>query len=173
MSTPTKVDHSKKSNASQIVKALNPNIDEKKLQQIVSKIETTVNAISSSSSSLAEFSDKKESLLNLMRNSSGDHSQIFSTLAKFKEKQVEILKENELTVDSPSSPEIDLKIEKAAVQSVQEVNVQPTAPKQKCGVAGCEKTENLKRCSRCKKMMYCSGDCQKLDWNRHKDVCRL
>ncbi|CAD7971426.1 unnamed protein product [Amoebophrya sp. A25] len=40
----------------------------------------------------------------------------------------------------------------------------------------CEKTETLntelKNCSRCKTVEYCSRECQKADWPRHKYICR-
>ncbi|CAM9230359.1 unnamed protein product [Scytosiphon promiscuus] len=36
----------------------------------------------------------------------------------------------------------------------------------KCGNGG-----NLKQCTRCRKVRYCSRDCQRQDWNRHKPVC--
>lgn len=29
----------------------------------------------------------------------------------------------------------------------------------------------MKKCSRCRKATYCSVDCQRLDWQRHQDVC--
>ncbi|KAG9392797.1 zinc finger MYND domain-containing protein [Carpediemonas membranifera] len=41
--------------------------------------------------------------------------------------------------------------------------------------ACCGSTEGISgkllRCSRCKKVMYCSRECQKADWKRHKLVC--
>ena len=40
-----------------------------------------------------------------------------------------------------------------------------------CALAGCGGTSNLKHCSRCKKIAYCSKECQKLDWKAHKRVC--
>lgn len=40
-----------------------------------------------------------------------------------------------------------------------------------CALAGCSGSSNLKHCSRCKKIAYCSKECQKLDWKAHKHVC--
>ena len=39
--------------------------------------------------------------------------------------------------------------------------------------AGCGKKSSIamKRCSRCKTMTYCSTECQKTDWKKHKLVC--
>lgn len=36
-----------------------------------------------------------------------------------------------------------------------------------CGISG-----QLLRCSRCKNILYCSSEHQKLDWKRHKKQCK-
>lgn len=36
----------------------------------------------------------------------------------------------------------------------------------------CSNKTGLKQCSRCKKMPYCSIECQKADWRGHKKICR-
>ncbi|OXA62048.1 protein CBFA2T1 [Folsomia candida] len=44
----------------------------------------------------------------------------------------------------------------------------------KCGSCGKDEVEQeggLKRCARCKSIRYCSFNCQKEDWPRHKKVC--
>lgn len=35
----------------------------------------------------------------------------------------------------------------------------------------CQKNSSL-RCSKCKKIYYCSVECQKQDWHSHKLICR-
>eukprot|EP00546_Thalassionema_frauenfeldii_P013307 CAMPEP_0178927822 /NCGR_PEP_ID=MMETSP0786-20121207/19461_1 /TAXON_ID=186022 /ORGANISM="Thalassionema frauenfeldii, Strain CCMP 1798" /LENGTH=473 /DNA_ID=CAMNT_0020603417 /DNA_START=8 /DNA_END=1425 /DNA_ORIENTATION=+ len=35
----------------------------------------------------------------------------------------------------------------------------------------CFETENLKACSRCKVVLYCSVECQRKDWPKHKEQC--
>ena len=36
----------------------------------------------------------------------------------------------------------------------------------------CEKfTQDPRRCSRCHRMRYCSAECQRADWIRHKSNC--
>jgi len=36
----------------------------------------------------------------------------------------------------------------------------------------CQKDAKDKLCSRCRKVRYCSVECQKKDWNRHKKFCK-
>ncbi|KAK7043048.1 hypothetical protein VNI00_008786 [Paramarasmius palmivorus] len=41
-----------------------------------------------------------------------------------------------------------------------------------CG--GCDTAkEGLMRCSGCNQRTYCSKECQKIDWPKHKDICKL
>ena len=35
----------------------------------------------------------------------------------------------------------------------------------------CGKMENLKLCSRCRSVFYCSVDCQRSHWKQHKKTC--
>lgn len=39
----------------------------------------------------------------------------------------------------------------------------------RCAV--CKEKDNLQRCGRCGSIYYCSKDCQKAHWSRHKIVC--
>jgi hypothetical protein len=42
-----------------------------------------------------------------------------------------------------------------------------------CANPGCSKTDNLKNCSRCKQVQYCSRECQAAHWkNGHKGCCK-
>lgn len=41
----------------------------------------------------------------------------------------------------------------------------------KCNI--CEQKLNLKKCSNCKIVSYCSVDCQRKDWNDHKILCKM
>jgi hypothetical protein len=44
-----------------------------------------------------------------------------------------------------------------------------------CGSACeiCNKTEDLKRCVRCRAVLYCNKEHQKEDWKKHKMICSL
>jgi len=39
-----------------------------------------------------------------------------------------------------------------------------------CANCGCP--NHLKTCGRCRKLRYCSVDCQREDWEAHKGICR-
>lgn len=40
-----------------------------------------------------------------------------------------------------------------------------------CGVITFDREKDMKRCSGCKIAIYCSPECQKRDWKRHKEQC--
>ena len=40
-----------------------------------------------------------------------------------------------------------------------------------CYADGCSNTINLKRCSGCRRVRYCSEECQLKDWQEHKTCC--
>ena len=40
-----------------------------------------------------------------------------------------------------------------------------------CNKEGCQK-DGPKRCTRCKKVNYCSKECQTSDWEKHKTQCK-
>ncbi|PWW71923.1 hypothetical protein C7212DRAFT_109027, partial [Tuber magnatum] len=66
-------------------------------------------------------------------------------------------------------------VTRAAISPIQPVSyLEPVGQEEemagKCRV--CRKTENLMRCGRCKKVEYCSGACQKVDWKEHKVGCK-
>jgi len=44
--------------------------------------------------------------------------------------------------------------------------------KKSCRSTGCSK-EGIFRCSRCKTAYYCSAECQRMDWSRHKLGCKV
>ena len=51
-------------------------------------------------------------------------------------------------------------------------------PSARCRRKGCDRSRApdgmpLKTCARCRSVMYCSPDCQKADWKRHRGDCRL
>ena len=41
-----------------------------------------------------------------------------------------------------------------------------------CGAKTGEDGGELKRCTGCKKTMYCGKKCQKKDWKEHKLICK-
>mmetsp|Transcript_1938 Transcript_1938/g.2863 ORF Transcript_1938/g.2863 Transcript_1938/m.2863 type:complete len:100 (+) Transcript_1938:990-1289(+) len=50
----------------------------------------------------------------------------------------------------------------------------PFAP---CGHRSCQekekKVKGFRNCSRCKRIAYCSKECQRADWKRHKEECAV
>ncbi|KAF8072321.1 hypothetical protein FPV67DRAFT_932411 [Lyophyllum atratum] len=42
----------------------------------------------------------------------------------------------------------------------------------KCIACGSLGNPDLKKCSGCREVMYCSKECQRLDWEAHKRNCR-
>jgi hypothetical protein len=40
-----------------------------------------------------------------------------------------------------------------------------------CYAPGCSNTINIKRCSGCRRVRYCSEECQLTDWQNHKTCC--
>merc|ERR1740117_1535264 len=44
---------------------------------------------------------------------------------------------------------------------------------QKCGAEPEANRKKFSKCSRCREVVYCSKECQKLDWKQHKGVCGL
>eukprot|EP01080_Neovahlkampfia_damariscottae_P000995 gene995-9901_t len=44
--------------------------------------------------------------------------------------------------------------------------------KAKCNRPGCEERGDFKKCGKCKNVVYCGENCQKIDWKRHKMECQ-
>ncbi|CAG9461828.1 unnamed protein product [Pedinophyceae sp. YPF-701] len=42
----------------------------------------------------------------------------------------------------------------------------------RCEAAGCDAREGLRKCTQCTCVMYCSKECQKSDWERHREECK-
>ncbi|KAJ6472281.1 hypothetical protein C8R47DRAFT_1221788 [Mycena vitilis] len=42
-----------------------------------------------------------------------------------------------------------------------------------CDLLDCKKYEDLHKCIQCKIAMYCSKECQRADWKRHKPYCQM
>ncbi|CAM9482521.1 unnamed protein product [Hapterophycus canaliculatus] len=50
-----------------------------------------------------------------------------------------------------------------------EVGVSATRRSSKCAICG--KTGQSMQCARCRSVCYCSKECQRKDWKRHKSAC--
>jgi len=59
-----------------------------------------------------------------------------------------------------------MKYDKAELVEVEDVLKKPT---HKCDVCS---TTTTKACARCKTSYFCSAECQKLAWKKHKKTCK-
>jgi len=59
-----------------------------------------------------------------------------------------------------------MKYDKAELVEVEDMLKKPT---RKCDVC---KTATTKACARCKTSYFCSAECQKSAWKKHKKVCK-
>jgi len=59
-----------------------------------------------------------------------------------------------------------MKYDKAELAKVEDVLKKPT---RKCDVC---KTSTTKACARCKTSYFCSAECQKAAWKKHKKTCK-
>jgi ubiquitin carboxyl-terminal hydrolase 19 len=58
------------------------------------------------------------------------------------------------------------------INVIQRLMISPLSARcscKECGLKGID----LKRCTRCKSVAYCSRECQQKDWNRHKNKCKM
>ena len=81
-------------------------------------------------------------------------------------------------------PGIDIEMAKAAItafrlliftgQEVFPTEVSGTSSTETCGFCGAKPSESsrLLNCGRCKKIKYCSKECQKNHWKQHKPSCK-
>lgn len=75
-----------------------------------------------------------------------------------------------LNMESKTSLQMLIQTKQITKQTKQ-LTLQSSQNQKVCAV--CKKKENLKSCSRCKKVHYCSVECQKKDWNTHKQDCKI
>ncbi|KAK0726537.1 hypothetical protein B0T21DRAFT_371777 [Apiosordaria backusii] len=72
------------------------------------------------------------------------------------------------------SPSTGIPSANTARQTIPAIPVEGSG-KDQCNVCWAEKSDNggeLLKCSKCKKVRYCSQECQKIDWKDHKKVCK-
>ncbi|KOS46579.1 hypothetical protein ACN38_g2487 [Penicillium nordicum] len=67
---------------------------------------------------------------------------------------------------------VDKPIDLSALSSARDASGQDLIGCQVCGKDEEAKGSALRNCSRCHKAKYCSRDCQKADWKKHKKVCK-
>ena len=86
---------------------------------------------------------------------------------------------NEETLDSPLKKDVKDALvgthHAQEIKNVQEISTSTTPDlmkRYKCLAEGCNVNTNLRPCTGCKIVKYCSERCQEKDWNRHKGRCR-
>lgn len=89
-----------------------------------------------------------------------------------KEKKVPIGPNSPWTITFISPLYLDFPFEKLLKRKVETLSSAVGQVSQKLRCAACKKIpENLKRCSRCRVVFYCSVECQRGHWAQHKATC--
>ena len=168
-------------NSKNILKALNPSFDPEHLNKMAEVVAKQTESISNSASSLEELMSYCQRVKRLCDENlpPNDQAQLQSTLLEFGIEKNKILNAKHLTVeqqvDSDLEQELNREISQATVRSIKKAQdlQQQTCktchtPNHLITIDSQDPQYLLKKCSRCKKVMYCSTACQSKDWPRHK-----
>lgn len=79
---------------------------------------------------------------------------------------------NQLALQKGSSGERNRSPRAPRTQATQSQSQSQEESCLKCGAATTKAGNPLLRCSKCKTVKYCSPDCQKKDWKKHKQMCK-
>lgn len=153
-----------------MLKIIKPGLSDERLETIANLVAQQTKRISNSVSSYDELEKIKESLMKYMPPQE-------IPFLKSVQYELEILKKDRLVkeyltpnqkFDPDQSTKLDKKISLTSLNAIKKAkNLTKTC--QTCNASASNETL-LQRCSRCKNTLYCSVECQKKDWDRHKKV---
>lgn len=167
-----------------ILKAVNPDLDFFSLHVLARMIMEKTNSVIENSKSLEEVNAyiKKMQQYNSESSSDEKRAELESTRFLLKKEKVKFLQAHNVNMGDAVEEECAEKLVGKFTQSlVQSIYTSKKKLEERCGTCA---TPNrlidsdkddahylLKKCSRCRKMMYCSTECQRKDWPRHKVAC--
>lgn len=152
------------------IRTIDPTISRERALSICSLASSMVD----SASTLEELVAMREETEKNVRQLPGDHSRFFAAMESLRKKQIDFLARHDMTPESDCSPEMNLELNEMLLASVREGFAETSKPQtpqpETCKLAGCRMMENLRKCSGCKKAMYCSVEHQRMDWPRHRQT---
>ena len=167
-----------------VLQAINPNFNDEQLNAITEVVTKQVEAIKNSASNLSELTNYVQVLKQLCNETlpPSSQSQLQSSLLQFGVEKEKILKSKNLTLESHLddrlAEEFDQEILEATKRSIKTAQ---NLHQQTCN--SCQTPNRLiesntrpfqkllKKCSGCRKALYCSTECQRKDWSHHKVEC--
>jgi len=103
----------------------------------------------------------EESMSNLLTERFVNKDNVYAAIEELKGSKIPLLK--------TSKPMVDIRghLSKSVIDNAVYLSKLPNV----CG--NCLSDKTTKRCGACKRIKYCSKACQKADWKKHKNICKM